>query len=99
MQVAQAVHAAFQFAQAHPSVTAAWLADSQTIVVLNVADEAELVAWGEAVHGKRRQADRPYVLIHEPDLGGEATALAIAPDDYNVHFAGLPLAGKVPMLA
>lgn len=93
MQVAQAVHAAFQFAQAHPSVTAAWLADSQTIVVLNVADEAELVGWGEAVHG------RPHVLIHEPDLGGEATALAIAPDDYNVHFAGLPLAGKVPMLA
>lgn len=71
---------------------AAWLGDSQTLVVLTVPNQVALLAWADVI------PDCPHVLVREPDIGDEATALAIGPCPFNVHFAHLPLAGRVPAM-
>lgn len=92
MQVAQSVHAAFQFAREHPRETAEWLSASQTLVVLAVPDEAALLDYALHHGGTAR------TLVREPDLDDEATALACGPSHWNVAFSSLPLAGKAPAM-
>lgn len=88
LQAAQCVHAAFALAREHPDEIEHWWNGSSTLVLLSVPDEAALVAWAEVVRSV------PAVLVREPDLEEEATALAVAPSPCGSFFASLPLVGK-----
>lgn len=52
-----------------------WYETSSYLVLLGVADEAELASW------QARLTTKGCVLTswHEPDMGNELTALAVAP--------------------
>ena len=67
-----------------------WLRNSSTIVLLSVESEEELLSW------QRVCASRgvPHVLVREPDIDDEATALAVPPSEMGPLFADLPLQGK-----
>lgn len=86
-QVAQAVHAAFEFAVAHADVVADWHATSNVLVALSTPDELSLgrLCADASAAGLRR------VRFHEPDLGGALTAAAFEPAAYRL-LARLPLA-------
>lgn len=88
LQIAQAVHAAFEFAHQHPDATTTWLEDSNYIVILSVPDEATLIEHHTAA------SEAPTTLVREPDIGDEATALAIGPSGYHRRLSNLPLAGR-----
>lgn len=77
MQVAQSVHAAFEFAKIHPLVTEAWMEQSNNICVLAVDDETQLAAL--YIAAKFLHLD--CVEFREPDLDDEMTAIAIEPND------------------
>jgi len=85
LEAAQIAHAAIEMALAHPELVRAWHADSNNVVLLEVADEAALLAVAA------RLGDLPQVLVREPDRGDEATALAVAPAA-RPRLRGLPLA-------
>lgn len=90
LQAAQAVHAAFQFYQAHPEITEKWLVDSNYLVILAVPDEDTLIRlYTEANMGRDLRA----LMVREPDLGDEATAVALEPGEGSQALcAQLPLA-------
>lgn len=71
----------------HPAVDKAWFEASNTLAFLAVRDEQALGVL------KRRAIDRavPVAAFHEPDRGGELTAIAIGPDGKKLT-RGLPLA-------
>lgn len=88
-QIAQAVHAAHEFALEHPDVSR----ETGTVVALAVADEHSLLEHADILSGwcsPLIAAVKPFVLFHEPDLG-EHTALACVSD--GAEFAHLKLAG------
>ncbi len=74
-QCCQAVHAAIEFALAHPSLVHDWHGDSNTLAILAVPDEPAL-AWlcQDAISAGLR-----HTRFHEPDLSGALTALALEP--------------------
>lgn len=83
--MAQAIHAAVEL-RAQQDVP-------ETVVVLSVQDETELLLYADILSGWCSPAVasiRPHVVFHEPDLG-EHTALATVSD--GAEFASLPLAG------
>lgn len=89
--MAQAVHAAFGFADSHPGLTRSWLVESQFLVVVNVADEDELLALTSAANDRGIDLH----LWHEPDCHDQATAVALAPVPDSVRLcSSLPLAGR-----
>ena len=77
MQVAQSVHAAFEFARIHPIVTEHWMEISNNICVLAVKDEMELA--GLYIAAKFLHLD--CIDFREPDLDDEMTAIAIEPNE------------------
>lgn len=86
-QACQAVHAALEFALAHPGLVAAWHGASATLVVLAARDELSLgrLCQDAAAGGLR------VATFHEPDLGGALTAAAFEPAAHRL-VAHLPLA-------
>ena len=91
LQAAQIVHAAFQFAHDHPSVVKPWLEQSNYLVIVSVPDEDALLdlIFAASKRGLKRSATR------EPDIGNEATAVAIEPGTAAAKLcAQLPLALK-----
>ena len=68
-------HAALDFAIAFPALTADWHASSNTVVVLAVRDELALSWLGQDAE----TAGLLIVKVHEPDLGGALTAIAVEP--------------------
>jgi peptidyl-tRNA hydrolase len=72
LRAAQLCHAARLFADEHPEVEGAWYRDSNNLVLLEVEDEAELVALAA-------RARCAVSINREPDLGNEVTAIALAP--------------------
>ena len=69
------MHAALDFAVAHPELIGDWHRASNTVVLLAVPDELSL-GWlcdDAAAAGLR------LVRFHEPDLGGSLTAAAFEP--------------------
>jgi len=91
LQMAQAVHAAFSFSDEHPRVARTWHRDSQFLVVVNVPDEAHLLALSQTA----RALGVEVAQWHEPDVNGEATAIALAPvAAAKVLCSSLPLAGR-----
>ena len=81
MQIAQAVHAAAEYALVHPD----HVREVRNLVVLNVLDENDLLDYA-TIHPEIG------VLFREEDLDDEATAYATVCDDG--RFQGLPLAGR-----
>ena len=75
VQCCQAVHAALEFAVAHPSPLRDWHRVSNTLAILAARDELAL-AWlcRDAIAAGLRHA-----RFHEPDLGGALTAAAFEP--------------------
>lgn len=90
MQAAQAAHAAFEFSLHHPDLMATWHADSGYLILLAVPDEPALLEWADRVTG----AGIGHALMREPDLDGQATALAVAPSPVGSLFSSLPLLGR-----
>jgi hypothetical protein len=98
LQLAQACHGMAEFARDHPEEHRKWLAESNYIVVLQVANEERLLDHADILTGwcGPHLADFfgiPFTLVHEPDIN-EHTAIVIAPGKYHTRLANLPLAGK-----
>ena len=72
---AQAVHAAFLFAQQHPEHVGSWQRDSQYLVIVTVPDEVELIG----LASRALKAGIDVATWHEPDLAGATTAVALQP--------------------
>lgn len=86
LQIAQAGHALRSFAAAHPELDRSWYAGGNNLVVLAVPDEpalAQLLA--------QLQAQCAVAAFHEPDLGGQLTAIA-AGGEAKRYLRHLPLA-------
>jgi peptidyl-tRNA hydrolase len=75
LQAAQACHALSEFREAHPKVYAGWFATSKTLVLLGVPGMQDL----ESLAGRIKAAGVDLALNYEPDLAGELTAVALAP--------------------
>lgn len=90
MQAAQASHAAFEFSLKYPDLTQKWHDDSSYLILLNVPDEEALLD----IAGELHAAGVPFSIMYEPDIGNQATAIAVAPSPFNVRFSNLPLLGK-----
>lgn len=96
MQIAQACHAALDFAIKFPDKARKWSEESNYICVLQVADETELLDYADLAHAKGYD----YIVFHDPDVDasppeqrtGSYTALAIEPGEFYVHLSSLPLA-------
>lgn len=67
------MHAAFAFAATHPNLTRAWMAASNVVTVVTVADEVDL--W----HLLADAEDVPHAAFREPDLRDALTAIALLP--------------------
>ena len=90
-QTCQAIHAAFDFSVTFPDLTARWHSASNTIVVLAVRDELAL-SW---LCADADTAGLRIVRVHEPDLDGALTAVAIEPAGAGlVRGVRLALAGQ-----
>ena len=85
----QAVHAAIEFALANTLVVADWHGESNSLVVLVVADELRLSWLCDDV----ALAGLSVVRFHEPDLDGSLTAAAFEPAAQRL-VSHLPLALK-----
>ena len=91
LQAAQSAHAAFEFARDHWIPTAAWMRDSNFIVLVTVEDEAALVELVDAAHREHVEVSKNF----EPDLDGELTAIVLAPGAVARRLcARLPLMGR-----
>ncbi|MFI9503011.1 hypothetical protein [Nocardia sp. NPDC052566] len=86
-QVAQAAHAAFDFAVAHPGVVIDWHSTSNVLVVLAAPDELSL-GW---LCADAAAAGHRLIRVNEPDLGNALTAAAFEPAAHRL-VAHLPLA-------
>lgn len=82
----QAAHAFMEFVFTETDKAIEWRR-SNTICVVAVRDETDLLAWEKKMYECRKVS----VMFHEPDMGGQATALAVEPSAAKL-LRGLPLA-------
>ena len=87
LQAAQLGHALIGYVLAQPAQTARWHTRSNNLVCLAVPDEKALSGLVEALV----RESVPVLCFHEPDLGGELTAVAVSPDGARL-LSSLPLA-------
>jgi hypothetical protein len=93
-QATQSVHAALAFAYEHPAVMARWYADSTYLVLLAVPDLAGLEA------AAARLSHLVVTAWHEPDMGGELTAVVVEPGaGASRLLSNLPLTLRVPAMS
>jgi peptidyl-tRNA hydrolase len=76
-QLAQSVHAAFQFSVEHPELAKSWHTLSNYLVVVAVRDENELVSLWARAYDKHLMMS----YVREPDYDNQVTALALEPGD------------------
>lgn len=94
-QLAQAVHAAFQFSAEYPSTSLSWHRDSNYLVVLSVPDEEALTS----LVSKAVSRDVSLSMVLEPDLDNQLTAVVLEPGDASRRLCGsLPLAMRSEVL-
>lgn len=74
-RAAQLCHAQRQFTAEHPDVDSLWFTESNTLALLEVPGETELLR----LVTRARENGIPCSLFREPDLSGAATALALGP--------------------
>lgn len=84
LKIAQAVHAMRQFTGEYPHIDAYWFRESNNIVCLEVDDLPNLA---ELLEERGLRISR----FHEPDRGGELTAIAVEPNGWR-HLSNLRLA-------
>lgn len=95
MQIAQASHAAIDFALKFPDIAKRWRDQSNYICILSVADESALLDYATKAYAEGAR----HIIFHDPDVPGDSpdhvgsyTALAIEPGDFYRHLSSLPLA-------
>lgn len=90
-QGVQSQHALRQFTADHPERDAEWFAQSNYLAWLSVADEVELMR----LITEAKDRGLRWSAFHEPDVGGQITAIALEPHPETVKLCkGLPLALK-----
>ena len=88
LAAAQATHAAIEFHHKHPEHAKAWR-PSNNLVILAAPGR-------EALEGLQARLNQiPHAAFHEPDLGGDLTAICFAPEAAR-FLSSLPLLGKAP---
>jgi len=73
--MAQAFHAGIDFTLKHPGLIDSWHLASNNVVIVGVPDEAALLA----LDGLAYSLNVTHLLVTEPDLGDQATALILEP--------------------
>lgn len=86
-QAVQAAHAAIQFGEEFPSIHQNWFKTSNTLALLTAKDEQAL----GVIYRRAMDRDIPAAPFHEPDRGGEMTAIALGPQGRQLT-KNLPLA-------
>lgn len=86
-KLAQACHAMRQWTAEHPEEDRRWFEESNTLVLLEAANESALTA----LVGRARDAGVSCAEFREPDMEDRLTALAVGPPG-SVFVAQLPLA-------
>lgn len=90
-QLAQSLHAAFEFSIQHPEITKEWNQNSNFICALAAANEKELVS---LIKNLEKHNAR-FSVFRESDLNNEITAVAIEPGPVAKRFTRyFPLALK-----
>ena len=74
-QAVQAAHAFREIVERHPRIEGEWYKKSNTIALLAVRNEQELLA----LLRMARDREIPHALFREPDLSSQLTAIALAP--------------------
>lgn len=67
-----------------------WHERSSYLILLNVPDEHALLEIADELTA----AGVPHTVMREPDIGNEATSIAVAPSPFNARFSSLPLQGR-----
>lgn len=91
--MAQACHAMAEFTNHRGQEWLDWLRHSNYIVVLAVPNEEALLHFADVI------GVWDGILVREPDIGDEATALVIVPGEHYRKVAHLPLALKETAMA
>lgn len=86
-RAAQLCHAMRQWSAEHPEADRQWFEESNTLVLLEAANEEALAA----LVGRAQAARVPCAEFREPDLGEALTAVTIGPPGAGL-VAQLPLA-------
>jgi peptidyl-tRNA hydrolase len=88
LRVAQMFHAARQFAEDHPEEESSWFRESNTIVLLEVADLSEM----EKLIDRAKSSNATITEFSEPDfIDVGTTAIAVGPNGRRI-VSSLPLA-------
>ncbi len=74
-QAVQSTHAALDFIMQHGEVGTKWHAESNFLCLLSLADERELLE----LAFKAEQQNIRFTIFREPDVGDQATAIALEP--------------------
>ena len=94
-QAVQPAHALAEFAIKYPRVFKFWQVNQKNLIVLSVANELAL----NDLFNKAQSAGIKSVLFKEPDIGNEATAIALEPCELTYKLtSSIPLALKENML-
>jgi len=80
LRAAQVCHAMRLFADEHSEEESHWYETSNTIVLLETADENSLSSLASLATARRV----PYSLFREPDRNDEATAIALGPKGHSL---------------
>lgn len=81
-QASQLVHAAIDYSVNYPEIIKQWHVDSNTIVLLSVANERELLK----LENKVKQLNITHVCLREPDLDDQLTSISLEPSETSKHF-------------
>lgn len=88
-QASQLVHVAREFQEAWPDIERKWYQESNTIVLLSVANETEL----RNLASKAKDKGIKTALFREPDLKNALTAIALEPCEQTASLcSGIALA-------
>lgn len=96
--VAQATHAALDFAQKYPALTSSWMADSNVIHILEASSEEDLLDWCDALVWKW---ECPHAVFYEPDLKAHTAVafMALTDHSYPGHIQLEDLITRIPLLS
>ena len=95
LQLAQAVHGAFEAAVAEPERVTDWVGNSNYLVVLSAADEQALAA----LAGKLATNHVDFLQVREPDCNDQLMAVVVYPHpEARRMLSALPLALKEPAM-
>lgn len=90
-QMAQALHAFREFIEAHPKVERNWYKTSNTVVILGIENEKELIALKNMAITK----NIAFSAFYEPDMDDALTAVTFEPGEKTSEFLShLKLAGQ-----